>query len=435
MLISVLISISIFLILAHAIFTLISSSFEFVSFNKARITARHLAEEKMEIIRNLPYDDVGTLGGIPSGIILQDEDTDRNGLSFKVRTSIIYVDDPFDQQVPYDLLPTDYKRARVEVSWGGIGGSRKNPVVYVTDVAPKGVETTGTGGTLSILVFDANAQPVSGATVAITAPSAVPPVNLNLQTGSNGRIILPGAPPCTNCYSISVSKSGYTNDRTYLTSEVTNPNKPSLTILQGELTETSFSIDKVSTINIATTNSRADNFSPLSAVSLTISGSKTIGTDSTGTPVYKYTNTITTNASGSYSLSDVEWDSYSIKLNSISYDVSGNYPALPISTVPDTTTDFKMALATKSTNSLLLNFDGQSSNPIASVSATLTDGGSFNQTVFSGDSENPDFGQAFFSNLDINTYTLTATASGFLDYTSNIPVSGKSFENIILTPQ
>ncbi len=43
--------------------------------NKARSTAIALANEKMELIRNLPYEEIGTIGGIPQGDILQEENT------------------------------------------------------------------------------------------------------------------------------------------------------------------------------------------------------------------------------------------------------------------------------------------------------------------------------------------------------------------------
>lgn len=124
-LIGILISVAIFAILSHAIFTLISFSYSLVNFTRARITARHLAQEKIELIRNLAYDDVGTDGGIPPGPLQQVEFVDRNGLNYQVSTSVVYIDDAFDNLAPTDLLPTDYKRARVDVSWEGIAASNK----------------------------------------------------------------------------------------------------------------------------------------------------------------------------------------------------------------------------------------------------------------------------------------------------------------------
>src|SRR3972149_3728932 len=89
-LVGILIALAVFSILGHAIFTLTSSSFTLVALSRARTTARHLAQEKIEFIRNLPYDNVGTAGGIPSGPLPQTENLTRNGLNFLVTTSVIY---------------------------------------------------------------------------------------------------------------------------------------------------------------------------------------------------------------------------------------------------------------------------------------------------------------------------------------------------------
>ncbi|MBU0570009.1 carboxypeptidase-like regulatory domain-containing protein, partial [Patescibacteria group bacterium] len=310
MLLGILISLAVFAILIHALFTLVRLSYQFTNFSRARITARHLAQEKIELIRNLPFSEIGTSGGIPSGSLVQQENIQRNGLNYLVKTSIVYIDDPFDNSAPVDLLPTDYKSVRIDVSWEGLAPSRKNPVILVTNVTPEGVETTEGGGTLSIFVFDADAQPISQAEVKVVASSVSPPVDLSLQTADNGRVILPGAPICTDCYEITVTKSGYSSERTYSTAEVANPGNPHQTILEGDLTEISFAIDKVSVIDISSVNNRESDFTPFASVSFQMRGTKTLGTNTEGDPVYKFDQTLTTDVSGQLTLSDVEWGNY-----------------------------------------------------------------------------------------------------------------------------
>jgi len=435
-LIGILVSLAIFSILMQAIFTVVSTSLNLVSFNRARITARHLAQEKIELIRNLPYDSVGTVGGIPPGPLPQIETVSRNKLKFTIRTTIIYIDDPFDLTTPDDLLGTDYKRVRVEVSWEGLsGGSRNNPVVILSDIAPKGVESTAGGGTLSIVVFDADGEPVSQAAVSIIATETDPDVNLNLQTGSNGRVILPGAPPCVACYQISVTKAGFSGDRTYSTSEVANPTKPHQTVLEGQLTEISFTIDKTSTLNISTFKGREDNFEILPNFSIKLWGQKTIGTDTEGQPVFKYSEDLTSNASGNINLTSLEWDIYQAIPQSSDFDISGTNPLQPVSLPPNSSQTLKIAFSPHSTNSLLAAFTDPANNLIASVSATLSDGAIFAETKFTGGENDPDFGQVFFSNLEAKEYTLTATASGFLDFSTTVNVKGPTQERYVLTPQ
>src|SRR5688572_8730500 len=55
-----------------------------------RIVAIALANEKMEMVRNLPYLSVGTIGGVPAGSIPQAETVSRNNQTYTVRTDIRY---------------------------------------------------------------------------------------------------------------------------------------------------------------------------------------------------------------------------------------------------------------------------------------------------------------------------------------------------------
>ncbi len=433
---SLILALAIFGILAHAIFTLTTTSFNFIGLSRARITARHLAQERIELIRNLKYDDVGTLGGIPAGPITQSEKILRNGLSFLVETSIIYIDDPFDETTPDDLLPTDYKRVRVEVSWEGLARSGKNPIILVTDISPKGVETTIGGGTLSILVFDANALPIMQASVHIFADSLDPIVDITTETNENGRIILPGTPACISCYQITVTREGYSSERTYSITEVANPNKPHVSVVEGEQTEVSFAIDKVSRIKADTLSDRELDFDPLGDITFRLRGQKTIGTDVNDLPVYKFDEQFTTNNSGKVTIPDLEWDNYELFIPSgTPYDIAGTNPLTPISLLPDTNLDLAISLTNQTNHRLLLVITEPVQTPVASASATVSDGGGVEETKLSGIEGDPDFGQAFFSNLSETTYSIDATASGYLDFNGSVDVSGYTKENIILIPE
>lgn len=425
---------AVFAILGHAIFTLTTSSFTLIGFTRARIAARHLAQEKLELIRNLPFSDVGTVGGIPVGPLVQSENIERNGLVYSVKTSIVYVDDPFDQTAPSDLLPTDYKRVRVDVSWQGQASSSKNPVVLVSDIAPKGIETSAGGGTLSILVFDANALPVAQADVHIEATEVNPPVDLDLQTSDTGYVVLPGAPACVSCYDITVTKPGYSIDRTYTTVEVANPSKPPVSIIEGELTEISFAIDKLSTLNITSVSDRDSGFNPLGTITFQLRGDKTIGTDSDDFPVYKFDKQFTTDGGGNITITNMEWDNYTIIISSGSgWDISGTNPLIPLQLLPNTSVSWKFALSNQTPHRLLIGFTDSGQTPIASVSATLSFG-SYQETKLSGASSDPDFGQVFFFNLQEKNHDLEATASGYQDVNTKIQVSGYTQESVILQP-
>src|SRR3990170_3333194 len=83
-LIEVVLGLAILLILFHAFGSLILAAYDLLGNARTRITARHLAVLRMEEIRNLPYDSVGVVGGIPSGAIAQSETLNRNGSDFVI---------------------------------------------------------------------------------------------------------------------------------------------------------------------------------------------------------------------------------------------------------------------------------------------------------------------------------------------------------------
>jgi len=434
--IQIIIAVGVFAILSHALITLLLTTYELTSFTRARTTAKALAQERIELIRNLPFDNVGTQGGIPAGDLPQTEQRLVNGLPYTIKTSVVYVDDPFDDVAPADLLPNDYKRARVEISWPGIARSANNPVTFVTDISPRSVETTTGGGTLSILVFNAQGEPVSQAQALIQAPTASPPIDLNLQTGDNGLIILPGAPACISCYQITVTKNGFSTDKTYSTSEVANPAKPHQTIIESELTEVSFAIDQTATMEINSTSSRASSFAPEPNVPFILQGQKTIGANELGEPVYKYNETLITGSSGSLSVENLEWDSYKILLPDTSvYSLSGINPLLPLALEPNSTQSVSFSLNPFSDNNLRAVFLDQSNSPISSISATLTYLPQYEETTISGDPQNPDFGQSFFEVPFPQHYQLTATASGYIDSASQVTITGQSEVTVIMTEQ
>jgi hypothetical protein len=215
-----------------------------------------------------------------------------------------------------------------------------------------------------------------------------------------------------------VTKSGYSTDRTYATSEVANPIKPDTSVFADDITQISFAIDTLGSLVVNSFNSRENNFTPLGNVSFRIRGNKIIGTNASSQLVYKYDQTTSTDSSGVRSFNNLEWDVYRIVMPTpSSYDISGTNPLLPLNLTPGGNLAFNMSVAPHTTHSFLLTIKDPAQSLIASASATLTNTSGFNASLFSGNSGSPDFGQLLFSNLSEDTYQLTATASGFLDYT------------------
>lgn len=432
-LIEILVGMGVLMIIFQAIFSLSAAIYQTLGYTRNRLTARHLATQKMEIIRNLAYSDVGTDTGIPHGIIPSIEKVNLNGLDFTIHTTIIYFDDPFDGLAPTDILPTDYKRIKIEVSWQGLYDSNAAPVIITSNLAPKGVETSVGGGTLSILVIDSLAQPLPNADVHVTNDQIVPAVDMQLQTNTDGRVIIPGAPVCASCYFVETTKQNYSTDRTYRTDEVDNPNKNLITISEGQLSETTFIIDKLADLNISTYRNRDQNFANYPNIDLRLTGTKIIGTNAAGDPVYKFDKTLTTDANGTLNLPETEWDNYLITIPSTqSLDISGSNPYQPFAIDPGENINLKLALSEHTNNSLLLSITDASGSAIASASATLKLSPNFIASASSGLEDDPDFGQVFFDNLTINTYDFTISKANYATQSGTIDVNGSTNDNIIL---
>lgn len=110
--------------------------------NKSRTGALALANERIEYIRSLDYDDIGTVGGDPSGLLVVSVPITLNNIAYTQRTYIVYVDDAKDGTGGSDSngVTDDYKRVKVEVSWVGPKDNTRE-VELVTDIASLEIES------------------------------------------------------------------------------------------------------------------------------------------------------------------------------------------------------------------------------------------------------------------------------------------------------
>ena len=252
LLIDVIVGVGLMTVAFFSIFGAFQLSVEIITNSKARVGALALAQEKIESIRSLAYKDVGTLGGIPAGNILQNEVVTLNNIDYSRRVLIQNVDDAKDGIGALDEngITADYKRAKVEVSWY-IRKSTKS-LSLTTNIVPKGIESIAGGGTIIINVFDALGVAVSGANVHIENNTLTPKVSIDISTNTKGKVTFPGS-PSGNSYEVTVSKNGYSTAKTYsITTANPNPNPGNISVLEGQTTSVSFAIDKVSVKTVRT---------------------------------------------------------------------------------------------------------------------------------------------------------------------------------------
>ncbi|MBY0376509.1 prepilin-type N-terminal cleavage/methylation domain-containing protein, partial [Patescibacteria group bacterium] len=248
---------AVFLIIALTSYKAFGVLMDAVLESQAKIAATEVANERFEIIRNLPYVDVGISGGLPVGRLQRSQTVIKDNYNFTVLTTIRSVDDPFDGTIggtPGDTSPADYKLADLDISCNNC--KIFTPLKFTTLVAPFSLETAATNGALFMQVIDSAGVGVSGASLHVVNTQTNPDTIIDETTDTGGWFKIVDAVPGTNAYNITATKSGYSQDQTYLAGGAAgaSPNKPDSTVVAGQITQVSFAIDKLSTLNVSTVN-------------------------------------------------------------------------------------------------------------------------------------------------------------------------------------
>ena len=348
-LIETILGLTVMVIMITAISQLFVDNLRVLTLSKARNIAIALANEQIEYLRDLPYDNVKTQYGAiyPPGLIPDSQTVVRGGYTFTEVTEVSYVDDPYDGNAagtivgkPKDLNPGDYKKAQVSIY---LKSSGQLVARLTSDVAAKAAETASNTGVISVKVIDASGNPIPNANVHIYNPSPTPDVDIQTTTDNLGFVVIPNLPlDSTNNYQITVTLAGYSTDMTIAdppgtqTAVELNPN-----VLLQQVTSITLTIDRTSTLNVHVVNTAG---SVLASLPVTITGAKQIELNPT---VYKYSATTTTDASGNIALPGLECDSYSYAVPSGYYLVSVQ-PYAPGTLSPNTSQTVNLVVSTSS---------------------------------------------------------------------------------------
>lgn len=264
-LVDVVVGVALMLVIFMALFGVLRASLILSSLAKAKAYAVELGSTQMEYLRGLSYDALGTVGGIPAGNVPQTATTTIDGVSYVVRTFIIYKDDSADGSGAQDSngITTDYKTGKIAVSY--TLNSLNKSIELVSNFAPPSIESSTGGGTLSIHAVDAANADVTDATVHVVNTSTSPAIDFTTFTNTGGFAIIGGAATSSE-YQIYVSRTGYSSAQTYArTSQNVNPAPGYLTVSKDQVTGGTFFIDRLSTLSISSfspsvTTSFSDSF-------------------------------------------------------------------------------------------------------------------------------------------------------------------------------
>ena len=430
-LIEALVGSAIFLIIALSGYRAFVTLMNAVGASQAKIAATSVANERFEVIRNLPYDDVGLVGGLPVGTFQREETITRNNYVFDLLYTIRSIDDPFDGTIgesPNDLSPSDYKLVDLDITCAQC--KIFPPLKFTTIVAPHALETASTNGALFIQVFDANGLPIPGAEVHIENTNTNPDTVIDETTDNEGWIRIVDAPPGVNAYNITATKDGYSTEVTYPIGGDAgiDPLHPHATVVVQQVTQTSFSIDELGSIDVTTTDQLC---TAVPSIGFSLTGTKLIGNPD----ILKYdTTNFTTDTLGALSIPDLEWDSYTLEPTDVAYDIVGINPFPNFSLLPGETLDLNIVVIPHVSNAVLISVEDENGLPIEGATVNLQKD-LFNETKATGMTVAcPTPGQVFWNGLTAGNYTLTVTKAGYQDYTTTFNASSYSIQNIILTP-
>lgn len=371
---------AVFLLFALGVYGGINIIFRVVYNSRLIILETSILSENLEIAHNLPFEDVGIIDGNPSGSLPYQQTITRNGIDFTLTATVRNIDDPFDgtaTTTPADESPADYKL--VEMSIICQNCAQKSPVVLSSVVSPLGLEGESNNGSLFIHVFDAEGHDVVGANVSVVNTEAEPDITINDTTDNEGMLYIVDTVTGTTAYNITVGKDRYSQDYT-VEADAQNPNPTKLpsTVISRTVTEISFSIDRLGSLDL---NTISPSCSALGDKTFRIWGDKTIGSNPV---IYKYDQNLTTDGSGSYLLSSAEWDEYTFSASGTAYDLVGTIPMMPIDLSPEQNQEVFLILTPHTDNSLLVNVrDSGASLPLSDASVRLYKIG-YDSTVLTG---------------------------------------------------
>lgn len=282
-LIEVLVVAAILLLFFTGLFGSVRYTLALVSDSKAKLTALTVANDQMEYIRSLSYDAVGTVAGIPAGLIPQISTSSLNAIEFQTRVLIEYIDAAADGIGVADSngITTDYKQAKVSVTWNSKGVARE--VFLVSNIIPRSIETSVGGGTLRVNVFDSTVTALPGASVRLVNETLSPAIDITRFTDASGVALFGGAPAGPD-YQVFVTAPGYSSDQTYFsTTTLPNPTTQPVAVVEADVSTLNFFIDELSDVSIQAYSDRieqvhSESFSDTTGISTSSNVAVTLDT-------------------------------------------------------------------------------------------------------------------------------------------------------------
>ena len=166
---------------------------------------------------------------------------------------------------------------------------------------------------------------------------------------------------------------------------------------------------------------------PIPSVSFTLTGSKTIGEDGSGTDIKKNIISASTGSAGWNELLNIEWDAYSF--TTTGYDVAELCDPDDLSINPNTTNTIDAYLEPASSHSLRVDVRTELGGFIEGANVSLT------RTGYSENENTSTCGQTYFGSLgNYSDYDVQVSKSGYVtEDVTDVVVSGDTELSVVLT--
>lgn len=259
----VVVAMMLFLIVATAIGVTLTSSVSANGLARDRTIAQQVANDRIESIRSLSYDSVGTVGGNPPGTVPASQNVSVNAVLLTERTRITYVD---------DSVPNSFATA----------ANYKKVVVTVTrerDSLLLAKEATYIAPPARALYGGANKGVIQAKLIDFELNSPVPDATVDLQTGpdaprsdstdASGSVTFAGltANPTSGSqsyYDLGVAAPGYDT----LAADVPPSSAAHLQLAPGQVLTTVLRVYRPSTINIVLRDALGQPYAGAATVSV-----------------------------------------------------------------------------------------------------------------------------------------------------------------------
>ncbi|HLN19382.1 MAG TPA: hypothetical protein VK255_04420 [Patescibacteria group bacterium] len=404
--------------------------------SKNRLGAVSLANERMEMVRNLSYNDIGVIDGQIDGNIPADQEVMENGKAYQVITAVEGVDDSLDGGYPGDSAFIDYKKVTITVSWGS------GQVSLTSRFVPPGLEVADpNSGILFINVFsDETGAGISHSSVHIVNTETG--LNTTLETDNSGNLTIMGnnVTQSIQKYQITVSKSGYETVSTMSPYPETPyvPTNIHASVIVGAVNVANIVQNQLTDLTIRTEDGLGQD---IPNVNFSLLGGKMLGTDATPpyTPVYAIDDSFTTGADGEKNFNGIGPGQFIITPSiSTGNELINIDPAEQFQLHAASPLTAKIRLAPKNITSLLVSVKKDDSGtlaPVAGAQVKLSNtatGGTYDTTIASLSN-----GAAYFpassDEFLPGEYELKITADGFSDNTSIVTISQDELETVSVT--